>query len=87
METHLDSTVEERKPLLNGYTFIKDNIPLDVKWGGVGLYIKDSFPATNRPDIVIISECIICEIQLNWKKYFYAIIYRTPSQSATELVE
>ena len=46
--------------MLDGYLFIKDNHPLNVKRGGVGLYIKDSFPATNRPDIV-------SEIQLNRK--------------------
>ena len=73
--------------MLNGYTFIKDNNPLDVKRGGVGLYIKDSFPTTNRNDIAIIPECIVCEVQSNWKKYIFAIIYRTPSQSETDLVD
>ena len=70
VETHLDSTVEDSKLMLNGYTFIKDNNPLDLERGGVGLFIKDSFPATNRPDIAIIPECIVCEIQVNQKKYF-----------------
>ena len=71
METHLDSTFEDSKLMLNGYTFIKDNNSLDVKRGGVGLFKKDSFPATNRPDIAIIPECIVCEIQVNQKKYFF----------------
>ena len=73
--------------MLNGYAFIKGNNPLNVKWGGVGLDIKGSFPAANRPDSAIIPECIVCEMQRNRKKYFFAIIYRTPSQSAKELVE
>ena len=73
--------------VLDGYTFIKENHPLNVKRGGVGLYIKDSFPATNRPDMLTLSECIVCEIQLNRKNYFFATIYRSPSQSATELVD
>ena len=87
VESHLDSTVEDDNLVLDGYTFIKENHPLNVKRGGVGLYIKDSFPATNRPDIVTLSECIVCEIQLNRKKYFFATIYRSPSPSTTELVD
>ena len=67
--------------------FIKGNNPLDVKRTGVGLYIKDCFPATYRPDIAVSLECIVCEIQLNRKKDLFSIIYRSPSQSATELVE
>ena len=36
VENHLDSTAQESKLMLHGYTFIKDNNPLDVKRGGVG---------------------------------------------------
>ena len=42
VETHLDSTVEEDRLALNGYSFMKDNHPQNVKRGGVCLYIKDS---------------------------------------------
>lgn len=72
--------------MLDGYTFIKNNHPLDVKRGGVWLCIKDSFPGKSRPDIATLPDCIVCEIQLNRKKYFLATIYRSLSQSTTELV-
>ena len=84
VETHLDSTVEEEKLALNGYTFIKNNHPQNMKRGGVGLYIKDSLPSKNRSDLVTLPECIVYEIQLNRKKYFYAVIYRSPSQGLEE---
>ena len=84
VETHLDNTVEEERLALDGYTFIKNNHPQNVKRGGVGLYIKDSLPSVNRPDLVTLPECIVYEIQFNKKKYFFAVIYRSPSQSPEE---
>ena len=84
VETHLDSTVDKDRLALDGYTFIKDNHPQNVKRGGVGLYIKDSLPSKNRSDLVTLPECIVYEIQLNRKKYFFAVIYRSPSQGPEE---
>ena len=84
VETHLDSTVEEDRLALNGYTFIKNNYPQNVKRGGVGLYIKDSLASKNRSDLVTLPECISYEIQSNKKKYFFAVICRSPNQGPEE---
>ena len=84
VETHLDSTADENKLALNGYTFVKSNHPQNVKRGGVGLYIKDSLPSKRRSDLETLPECIVYEIQLNRKKYFFAVIYRSPSQDQSE---
>ena len=84
VETHLDNTVDKDKLAINGYTFVNDNHPQNLKRGGVGLYIKDSLPSKNRPDLVTLPECIVYEIQLNRKKYFFAVIYRSPSQGPEE---
>ena len=35
-------------------------------------------------DIVTLSKAIACEIQLNGKKYFFSVIYRSPSQTPLE---
>ena len=48
VETHLDNTVNKDRLALDGYTFIQDNHPRNVKRGGIGLYIKDSLPSKNR---------------------------------------
>ena len=69
---------------LDGYNFMKSNHPPDVKRGGVGLYVKDTFPAKERPDLETLPECIVCEFQLDRKKYFFAVLYRSPSQSQNE---
>ena len=83
-ETHLDSTVDKDRLALDGYTFIQNNHPQNVKRGGVGLYVKDTLPSNERFDLVTLPECIVCEVQLNRKKYFFVVIYRSPSQNQTE---
>ena len=84
VETHLDSTVDESKLDLTGYSFLKSNHPNNVRRVGVGLYVKDSFPAKSRPDLATFPECIVCKVQLDKKKYFFVILYRSPSQSQVE---
>ena len=59
VETRLDSTVNKDSLAKDGYTFIQDSHPHNVKWDGVGLYIKDSLPSKNRSDLVTIPECIL----------------------------
>ena len=80
VESHLDKSIDETRLALNGYTLTKANYPQNVKMGGVGLYIKDSLSSPNRPDLVTLHECIVYEIQVNNKKYFFSVIYRCPSQ-------
>ena len=84
VETHLDSTVEEDRLALEGYSFLKYSHPQNVKRGGVGLYITDSLASKNRSNLVTLPECIVYEIQVNRKKYFFAVIYRSPSQGPEE---
>ena len=84
VETHLDNTVDEGNLSLRGYNLTKSNHPGNLKKGGVGLYVKESFPAKNRADLVTLPECIVSEIQLDGKKYFFAVLYKSPSQTAAE---
>ena len=84
IETHLDSTVNEDKLALDRYKFIKNNHPQNVKKGGVGLYIKKSFPSKDRFYLVTLPECVVSEIPIDRKKYFFVVIYRSPSQDQSE---
>ena len=84
LETHLDNTVDDGRLTLDGYTFFKSNHPQNIKRGGVGLYVKDSLPSQNHSDLATLPECVVCEIQLNRKKYFFVVIYRSPSQEQSE---
>ena len=67
VETHLDSTIDEGRLAIDGYTFVKSNHPQNVKRGGVGHYIKDSLPSRDRSDLVTFPECIVREVQVNGK--------------------
>ena len=84
VESHLNSTVDEDRLALDGYTFIKNNHPQNVKWGGFGLYIKGFLASKNSSDLVTLPECIVYEIQSNRKRYFFAVIYRSPSHGLEE---
>ena len=84
VETQIDSTVDEDRLSLDGYMFLKDKHPQNVKIGGVGLYVRDSLPSKNRSDLVTLPECIVREIHLNRKKYFSVVVYRSPSQNHSE---
>ena len=84
VETHLDSTIDECRLSLDGYSLHKSNHPQKVKRGGVGLYVKDSLPSKNHLDLVTLSECIVCELQVNRRKYFFVVIYESPSQDQSE---
>ena len=67
-----------------GTHFSKVTIRKMMKRGGVGLYVKDSLPSRDRSDLVTLPECIVTEIQIDRKKYFFAVIYRSPSQDQSE---
>ena len=84
VETHFDSTTENDRLALDGYSFIKSNHPQNVNRGGVGLYVKDSLATKNRSDLVTLPESVVSEIHVGRKKYFFAVIYRSPSQDQTE---
>ena len=58
-----------------------------MKRGGVGLHIKNSLPSRERLDFATLPECIVHEVQVNKKKYFFAVIYRSLSQNQTEFDE
>ena len=84
VEIHLNDTIDCSKLDINGYTFMNSNHLHNVKRGGVGLYVRNSFPVIRREDLAVLPECIVCEIHLDNKKYFFTVLYRSPSQSQTE---
>ena len=84
VETHLDDTIDQERLALKGYNLITCNHPLNIKRGGVGLYIKESLSNKRRPDMTTLSECIVCELHLDRKKYFFVVLYRSPSQDQDE---
>ena len=81
VETHLDTTINEARLALDGYTFYKSNHPQNMKRSGVLLYVKDSPPSKLCPDSAVLPECLILEGQIPRKNYCFAVLYRSPSQT------
>ena len=84
VETHLDDSISQERLALKGYEFITCNHQLNIKRGGVGLYIKDSLPKKLRPETATLPESIACELHIDRKKYFFVVMYRSPSQNQQE---
>ena len=84
VETHLNGNIDIDKLNLNGNYFINSNHPQNRKRGGVGLYIKESFPCRRRSDLEILPECIVSEFHINRRKYFFVALYRSLSQSQAQ---
>ena len=40
-----------------------------------------TFPLRPRPDLTTLDECLVCEIQNGFKRFFLTVLYRSPSQS------
>ena len=67
---------------MNGYNFIRADQPSNVKKGGAGINYKDSI-AVQIINTNFLSECLLCEVTVNNKKGYIAVLYRSPSQTNT----
>ena len=83
-ETYLDSSLsdDDKELAMKGYNFICADHPSNVKKGGVGIYYKESI-AVQIININFLSECLLCEVTVNNKKGYIAVLYRSPSQTNT----
>ena len=79
-ETCLNDSVELPDKLLDDYSFVFQNNPLNTRRGGVGLFYKNSLPLRIRNDLAF-DESIVAEINFGRKKIFFVTIYRSPSVS------
>ena len=61
----------------------RNDNPKNCKRGGVLLYYKESLPIRRRADLEF-SETIVCEIKLRKYKIFFAVAYRSPTQTNDE---
>ena len=77
-ETSLNDSLIIPDPLINDYTFITSNNPLNVRHGGVGLLYKNSLPIKVRDDLSF-HESIVVELRFGNKKIFFTVLYRNPA--------
>ena len=84
-ETYLDSTtnLDDKDLAIEGYNIIRADHPNNLKKGGVCIYYKESL-AVKLINVNFLSECLLCEVTLDDKKGYIAVLYRSPSQNSSE---
>ena len=84
-ETFLDSSFEpnDKDLMLDGYKLIRSDHPSNTKRGVVCIYYKESLVVC-LVDITSLPECLVCEVTIQNKKGYVAVMYRSPSQSSIE---
>ena len=70
--THLDSTIDEERLPLDGYSLHRNDHRHNIKRDGIWLYL------------VTVPECLVFEIQVNNRKYFFAVVNRSPTQDQSD---
>ena len=84
-ETYLDSSVptDDRDTLINDYNLIHADHPSNNKRGVVCIYYQESL-AVQLVETNYLRECLLCEVSINNKKGYVAVLYRSPSQNSLE---
>ena len=82
-ETYLDSSVQSDDISINGYKLICADHPSNSKRGGVCIFYRESL-AVQSIKINYLNECLLCEVSINNKKSYIAVLYRSPSQNSLE---
>ena len=81
----LDSSFEsdDKNFMLEGYNLIRSDHPSNIKMDGVCIYYKESL-AVRLVDITSLPEYLVCELTIQNKKGYVAVMCRSPSQSSIE---
>ena len=82
-ETFLDSSANKSSLLIPGYHLLRADHPNNLKKGDVCLYFKENL-SLRQIETSYFSQCILCELTIQNKVGYIAVIYRSQSQSATE---
>ena len=84
-ETSLNDSVELLDILLNEYTFVPANNPVDSRNGGVGLFYMNSLPVIVRNDLSF-DESIVVELKFGRTFFFISLYYIELIPLATPLL-
>ena len=74
---------DDKDLMLDGFNLIQSGHPSNTEKGGVCIYYKESL-AVGLVDITSLPECLVCEVTIQNKKGYVAVMYRSPSQSSIE---
>ena len=82
-ESYLTPAITNSKLIIDGFSpdpICADSPTEGRPRGGVCLFYKDHVPLKHRPDLEVLSECIVCEITIKKKQIFYILAYRSTNQ-------
>ena len=82
-ETYLNSSVNENLLLIPGYHLLRADHPDNPKKGGVCLYYKENL-GLRQIETPYFTQCILCELTIQNKVGYIAVIYRSPNQPVNE---
>ena len=89
LETFLNSTNSNDDERINikGHNLLRVDCPSNKKRGGVCMYYKEHLPIIKRDDLCTLKECLVMEIRVDQKKFFFSCLYRSPGQKQDEFEE
>ena len=82
---HNDSSISagNKRIQFDRHNLIRADHPSNKKRGDVCIYHKESL-VIRVFDVSFINECILCEVSVQNKRGYIAVMYRSPSQSNNE---
>ena len=88
-ETFLDPSISNDDERINikGYNFLRADHRSTKKRGGVCMYYNEHLPIIKRDDLSTLKECLVTEIRVDKKNFFFSCLYRSPSQTQDEFEE
>ena len=88
-ETFLDSSIsnDDERVNIKGYNLLRTDHPSNKKRGDVCMYYKEQLPIIKRDDLCTLKECLITEIRVHKKMFFFSCLHKSPSQTQNEFEE
>ena len=85
LETFLDSSYpsNDQDLLIDNYTIVRADHPLDLRRGGVCIYYKSCLPIRIH-NVSNLDESLLFELSYDDKELFFVTLYRSPSQTMDE---
>ena len=68
---------------MNGYNLVRADHSSNSKKCGVCIYYQESL-AVQLVETNYLSKCLLCDVSINNKKGYTAVLYRSPSQNSLE---
>ena len=84
---HLSISIEDERSRIEGYNLLRVDHPSNKKRGGVCMYYKEHLPITKRDELWTLKECLVMEIIVGKKKFFFSYLHRSPSKTKEEFEE